>query len=84
MERELTNTRLLLKSLDSGLHQDLFTDSEFAEKLLVSCDLKAFPVLRLIPDLGFKISSLCDISRKWLNRDEEYMYEVNDYIRKRS
>jgi DNA repair exonuclease SbcCD ATPase subunit len=82
MERELTNTRLLLKSLDSGLHQDLFTDSVFSEKLLVSCDLKAFPVLRLVPDLANKIGILCDISRKWLNRDEEYMYEVNDYIRK--
>lgn len=82
MERELTNTRLLLKSLDSGLHQDLFTDSEFSEKLLVSCDLKAFPVLRLVPDLANKFVILCDISRKWLNRDEEYMYEVNDYIRK--
>ncbi|XP_071127000.1 putative leucine-rich repeat-containing protein DDB_G0290503 isoform X1 [Mytilus edulis] len=82
LERELTNTRLLLKSLDSGLHQDLFKDSEFSEKLLVACDLKAFPILRLIPDLENKISNLCDISRKWLNRDEEYMYEVNDYIRK--
>lgn len=82
MERELTNTRLLLKSLDSGLHQDLFTDSEFSEKLLVSCDLKAFPVLRLVPDLAHKIGTLVDISRKWLNRDEDYMYEVNNYIRK--
>lgn len=82
LERELTNLRLLLKSLDSGLHQDLFTESEFSEKLLVSCDLKAFPILRLIPDLGTKLSNLCDISKKWLNRDEEYMYEVNDYIRK--
>jgi len=81
LERELTNMRLLIKSYESGIHQDLFTPSDFTEKLVVSCDLKAFPILRLIPDLTEKIESVCALSRKWLERDEQYMYEVNNYIK---
>ena len=81
LERELTNTRLLLKSFSSGICQDLYTNSSFSEKLIVSCDLKAFPILRLIPDLTAKFERLCTISRNWLDRDEQYMYEVNNYIK---
>ncbi|XP_021344668.1 polyamine-modulated factor 1-binding protein 1-like isoform X2 [Mizuhopecten yessoensis] len=82
LEREITNIRLLLKSFDSGIHQDLYTDSKFSDKLMVSCDLKAFPILRLVPDLTAKVERLCDISRKWLDRDQQYMDEVNNYIKK--
>lgn len=82
LERELTNMRILLKSFDSGIHQDLYTDSTFSDKLMVSCDLKAFPILRLVPDLTAKVEKLCDISRKWLDSDEQYMHEVNNYIKK--
>ena len=82
LERELTNMRLLLKTFESGIHQDLFSpNSQFTEKLLVSCDLKAFPILRLIPDLSEKLENACAIAQKWLDRDEQYMYEVNNYIR---
>ncbi|XP_061183579.1 calponin homology domain-containing protein DDB_G0272472-like isoform X1 [Saccostrea echinata] len=82
LERELTNMRLLMKTYDGGLHQDLFSqNSKFAEKILVSCDLKAFPILRLAPDLAEKMENVCGIARKWLDRDEQYMYEVNNYIK---
>lgn len=82
LERELTNMRLLMKTYDSGIHQDLFSqNSKFAEKVLVSCDLKAFPILRLAPDLAEKMENVCAIARKWLDRDEQYMYEVNNYIK---
>lgn len=81
LEMVLSNTRILIKSYNNGLHQDLFSVSKFADTILVSCDLKAFPILRLVPDLSVKIHSLCDTSRKWLDRDEEYMNEVNNYIR---
>ncbi|KAK3100352.1 hypothetical protein FSP39_018580 [Pinctada imbricata] len=82
LERELTNMRLLIKTFEGGIHQDLFSpNSSFTEKVLVSCDLKAFPILRLIPDLTEKLENACAIAQKWLDRDEQYMYEVNNYIR---
>ncbi|XP_052280286.1 uncharacterized protein LOC127877984 isoform X2 [Dreissena polymorpha] len=81
IERTLTDTQILIKSYANGVHQDLFSHTKFTEGILVACDLKAFPILRLFPDLTEKMESMLDISRMWLDRDERYMYELNDYIR---
>lgn len=81
LERTTNDTQILMKSFANGIHQDLFKHTKFTEGILVQCDLKAFPVLRLFPDLTEKIESMCALAHKWLDRDERYMYEVHDYIR---
>lgn len=81
LERTLNDTQILIKSYPNGIHQDLYTHTKFTEGILVACDLKAFPILRLFPDLTEKVESMCDIAFMWLDRDERYMFEINDYIR---
>ena len=81
LERTTNDTQILMKSFASGVHQDLFTHTKFTERILVQCDLKAFPILRLFPDLTEKVESMCALAHKWLNRDEKYMFEVHDFIR---
>lgn len=81
MERILTNTQILLKSFNSGIHQDLYDKSRFAEMLIVSCDLKAFPLLRFVADVCGKLDVLCDVALTWLTRDERFMYDVHEFIR---
>ena len=80
VESLLTNTHMLIKSYNSGLHQDLFDTTAFSRRLLVSCDLRAFPLLRFIADVTDKIRRMCEIARQWLARDEKYVYEINNYI----
>ena len=81
IERTTNDTQLLMKSFSNGIHQDLFSHTKFTEGILIQCDLKAFPILRLFPDLTEKIESMCALAFKWLERDEAYMFEVHDYIR---
>lgn len=81
LERTTNDTQLLMKSFANGIHQDLFRHTKFTEGILVQCDLKAFPILRLFPDLTEKIESMCALAYKWLDRDEKYMFEVHDFIR---
>lgn len=81
LERTTNDTQLLMKSFASGIHQDLFSHTRFTEGILVQCDLKAFPILRLFPDLTEKVESMCALAHKWLDRDEKYMFEVHDFIR---
>lgn len=81
LETIILNSHTLLKSFPGGLHQDLFTNTRFSERILVCCDQKAFPILRFIPDLTEKVLSMCAVARKWLDRDETYVYEINNYIR---
>ena len=81
IERNLNNTQLLMKSYENGVHQDLFKHTRFTERILVACDLKAFPILRIFPDLTEKVEEMCATAFKWLDRDEMYMNEINDYIR---
>ena len=81
LERTMTDTLLIIKSYASGIHQDLFSHTKFTEGILVACDLKAFPILRLIPDITEKVEMMCATAFMWLDRDERYMYEINDYIR---
>lgn len=81
IERTISDTQMLMKSFANSVHQDLFSHTKFTEGILVACDLKAFPILRLFPDLTEKIESMCATALVWLDRDERYMYEINDYIR---
>ncbi|XP_067661473.1 CAP-Gly domain-containing linker protein 1-like [Haliotis asinina] len=81
IEKILTNTQILLKSFNGGLHQDLYDTTEFSERILVSCDLKAFPILRFVSDVTSKIETMCDLARQWIQRDETYMYDINNYIK---
>ncbi|KAL4230740.1 hypothetical protein ACF0H5_011115 [Mactra antiquata] len=81
IERTMNDTLILIKSFANGIHQDLFTHTKFTDGILVACDLKAFPILRLFPDITEKVESMCATALVWLDRDERYMYEINDYIR---
>jgi len=81
IERTQNDAKILIKSYANGLHQDLFSHTKFTEGILVSCDLKAFPILRLFPDLTEKLESMFQTAFMWLDRDETYMYEINDFIR---
>nr|KAG5690782.1 hypothetical protein BaRGS_015309 [Batillaria attramentaria] len=81
MERLLSNAQILLKSFHSGIHQDLYDSSRFVDLILVSCDLKAFPILRLVADVCLKVTCMCEIAHEWLARDERFMTEIHDYIR---
>lgn len=73
----------LRKSFNNGLQQDLFTDSSFSNRILVSCDPKAFPILKLIPDLTEKLVKVCALSKQWIDKDETYMHDISDYIREK-
>lgn len=81
IEQILTNAQILLKSFDSGVHQDLFQKTPFAELILLSCDLKAFPLLRFVGDVCYKVDCMCDLAYQWLKRDEQFMHEIHDFIR---
>lgn len=80
-ESNLSNTLILIKSFHSGIHQELFDTSRFVDLILVSCDLKAFPLLRLVADVVLKVTRMCDVAQLWLVRDEHFMQEINTSIR---
>ena len=70
-----------MKSYGSGLHQNLLDDSDFSHRLMLLCDLKAFPVLGFVHDVCAKILRMCETARGWLARDEQFMHEINAFIR---
>ena len=80
-EDVLSNTQILIRSFHSGIHQELFDTSRFVDVILVTCDLKAFPVLRLVADVVLKVTRMCDVAHLWLARDEHFMQEINTSIR---
>lgn len=81
IERLFEDILNLIKSFPNGIHQHLFSHTKFTEGILVACDLKAFPLLRLFPDITEKVESMFATAFVWLDRDERYMYEIKDYIR---
>ncbi|XP_076468208.1 uncharacterized protein LOC143299017 isoform X2 [Babylonia areolata] len=81
LESRLSNTRILLKSFHSGVHQNLFDKTPLADLLVVSCDLKAFPLLRLVADVAGKVCGMCHVAHLWLVRDEQFMLEIHSFIR---
>lgn len=77
----LGSTETLLKSWDTKLKQDLFSSSAWVHRLLLGCDQKAFPALRLVPDVSEKVFRMCALARQWVDRDEKYVRDVNQHIR---
>ena len=76
-----TDIRLLLRGFTNGIPQDLFTNSSFIDRILLACDVKAFPILRIVPDVTEKLSSGCRFMLQWMDRDETYVYDVNKHLR---
>ncbi|CAL1528289.1 unnamed protein product [Lymnaea stagnalis] len=81
LDTQTNNANLVLKSYGSRLHQDLMDSTPFSERLVLTCDAKAFPILGFVHDLCGKITRMCDTARQWLSRDEQFMHEVNAFIR---
>lgn len=81
LDLQLSNIKILLSSLGNGIHHDLMKQSEFSDKLMVVCDLKAFPILAFISAACVSIYQLCQSARVWLARDEQFMHEINTFIK---
>ncbi len=71
----------LLRSFENGIKQELFTNTTFSQRVLVMCDQKAFPILRLFPDVSEKLTSVCRLSKQWVDKDETYMHDISNHIR---
>lgn len=70
----------LCRSYTSGIDQKLFCDVEFSARVLLCCDHKAFPVLRLVPDLTCKLERACALARQWIDRDADYVRAISEHI----
>ncbi|CAG5125339.1 unnamed protein product [Candidula unifasciata] len=81
LEKQLTNAQLLLKNYGYSVNSDMIDRSSFKDRLMVCCDLKAFPILGFVSDIASKITRMCDTARQWLARDEQFMHEINEFIR---
>ena len=79
----LKNLDSLIKSYTTRINQDLFTNTNFSERVLVCCDHKAFPILRIVPDISEKITLVCRQSRQWIDKDEIYVRDINNHIREK-
>ena len=77
----ITDTRLLTLGYANGIDQHLFTNTLFSERILVACDVKAFPLLRLVPDVTEKLTQACRLLRLWMDKDETYLYDISKHIR---
>ena len=73
----------LTKSYMLELKQDQFTNTSFTNRILLTCDQKAFPLIRLVPDLTEKLLTVCRLSTQWLDKDETYVHDVSNYIREK-
>lgn len=81
LETQLTNTSLLLKNYGRLVDIDLIDNDGFHDRLMVCCDLKAFPILGFVSDISGRIILMCDTARRWLARDEQFMHEINEFMR---
>ncbi|RUS78593.1 hypothetical protein EGW08_013661 [Elysia chlorotica] len=81
LDSQLGEANLLLKSFGNGLHQDLMQRSDFSERLMVACDVKAFPILGFVYAVCGKVLGICETARLWLARDEQFMHEIDTFIR---
>ena len=80
IEEYLYKADLLRKSFSNGMRQDLFTKSDFSHRILITCDNKAFPILRIYPDLSEKLIHVCDLAKEWIDKDEVYVNNINKHI----
>ena len=74
---------LLVKSYQNRIKQDLFSSTKFSERVLICCDQRAFPVLRLIPDVCDKLINVCQVSKQWIDKDQIYIQDIDNHIRQR-
>ena len=79
--KAFSDIRSLLRGYVNCIGQHLFTNSVFSERILVACDVKAFPILRLIPDITEKFIKACGLLRLWMDKDETYLFNINKYLR---
>ena len=70
----------LCQSYAGGIVQRLFGDADFSARILLCCDHKAFPVLRLMPDLTCKLEQACALARQWIDRDADYVKAISAHI----
>lgn len=81
IEEFLQQFEVVFKSFTNGIRQDLLTKSTFTDRILVMCDQKAFPILRIYPDLTEKLVQMCRLSRLWIDRDETFVHDISQHIR---
>ena len=85
MEEEITSVleaiERIIKMYEQGVDQSLFTNTSFSDRILVSCDRKAFPILRVFPDLSEKLARLCSVATQWIDKDETYVRDIYNHIR---
>ena len=79
----LEHLDLLVKSYQHCIKQELFTNTNFSERVLICCDQKAFPTLRLVPDICEKITYVCQQSKQWIDKDQIYIQDINNHINQR-
>lgn len=71
----------LLGSFPNGIKQEHYTITNFSQRVLSSCDSRAFPILRLVPDISEKLVQMCRLARQWIDKDETYIHDINHQIR---
>ena len=71
----------LVRSFPAGIKQDLFTITNFSQRVLASSDSNAFPILRLVPDISEKLVQMCRLARQWIDKDETYVHDISHQIR---
>ena len=81
ISQSLRTFEVLLKSFPNKVAQEMFTNTNFSDRILVSCDRKAFPILRLVPDLSEKLVHVCTLARQWIDKDETYVHDISSHIR---
>ncbi|CAH1777736.1 unnamed protein product [Owenia fusiformis] len=81
IDKQFSQAIEIIKSFPNGIKTNLFTKSNFIDRVLAYCDKKAFPILQIIPDLSVKFENICAIARRWIDRDETYVYDIIKHIR---
>ena len=71
----------LVKSFPDGINQDLFTLTNFSQCVLGTSDTKAYPILRIVPDISEKLLQMCRLARQWVDKDETYVHDISHQIR---
>ena len=81
IEQLLTALEQVIKSFENGIRQDLFTNTNFSDRILISCDRKAFPILSIFPDVVEKLSRCVTVGKQWVDKDQTYIHDIHHHIR---
>ena len=72
IDENLYNLNSLCRGFANGLKASLFTeDSVFLDSYVTPC-----AVLRLVPEMTSKLNTLLDVSRAWIDADEQYVRNI--------